>query len=241
MTDRLSVLNAAIECNNIGVALVQAGRINDALETFKWGAQLMYPVSQSFHTSLPWNFLNPIVNQIASSSAATAGMATVREAQTKIKREILFAVVSTGEQAREAKDGGFACLQPKVLYNAVENPCSCTYEAAVTLFNMGLAYFLQGSTASHLKALGLFEMSFSLAHMIPGDFRSSSVAMCSLNNAAYVHNCLANYHLSRNCLDMLSYFILGLPPAVDDTTEKERNEYLLNSVLLQKPTIASAA
>ena len=92
-----------------------------------------------------------------------------------------------------------------------------------------------------LRALCLFEMAFSLARMIPGDNRSSPVAMAALNNSAFIHHALGNYHLSRYCLDMLTGYILGLPPSNDSRTQKERYEYLLNAVLLQEPSIAPAA
>ena len=51
MSGRARAINAAIECNNVGVSLLGMGLIVESLDAFQGAAQILFPVSQSLHTA----------------------------------------------------------------------------------------------------------------------------------------------------------------------------------------------
>ena len=245
----LFLMNSSIECNNAGVAFLQTGRTVEALEAFKVAAQLLYHVSKSFHIYPPW-VSNPLGTPSTLSAAIIAELTTFQAAQ-KHPAQCHQPVQQSGETSVTSFEGGlridptadngFTCLEPMCLDHVTEFPCSCAYEAAAILFNMGLSYQSFGTGQNLSRALYLFEMAFSLGQIIQNDSRAPQVAMASVNNTACIYHSLGNYRLSRYCLDVLASFILGLPPARNDDLRKERLEYLLNTVLLQRPDNAGAA
>lgn len=244
--DRRPVMNASIDCNNMGIALMVAGQLREASAALKLAAQILYPVSQSFqtlHNHFPYDNVQPQPfspsNDVAwiSSTSVLIGVAAVWEAQV-----ILSQLPEEVPQAYEIECDGFITTQPILLKPvSLVQPTSCTFEACAILFNMGLTYLLARTHSSLVQALCLFETAFNLSQMIPDDARSSELTMRCLNNAGCLHHSLGNYYLSRICLDMLSNYILRLPASTDEKVQKERHSFLLNTMLLQAPLVAAAA
>lgn len=245
--DRRPVMNSSVDCNNMAVALMRSGQLREASVALKLAAQILFPVSQSFQTLVnhyfPFENLHahtfPSSNDIAwmSSTSVLIGVAAVWEAQ-----EILCNLPEEIDHTHEVECDGLISIQPILLKPvSLLQPTSCTFEACVILFNLGLAHLMVKSRSSLVQALCLFETAFNLSQMIPDDGRSTEVTMRALNNAGCIHHLLGNYCLSRYCLDILSNYILRLPISTDEKVQKERHSFLLNTMLLQAPLVAAAA
>lgn len=251
-TDVWMVMDAAIECNNIGVSLLREMRLDEALETFKGAARMMYPVSQYFQSCMMTKDaqMEGGVDGSGSSSAAAAGAAPMEVTDDNTTSDSHAS--KTGRNRRplaqhdcsqvNLSDNCFVLAEPLYIDRLEEEPATCTMESATIIYNMGLVYRLSGeSTCLLQKAWSLFDMSFSVAFSVPSDTRSRKIAMACLNNTGEIQHALGNYQLSRQYLDTLYTLIISLPPARDETTLKERHQLLLNVMLLQEPKIASAA
>lgn len=240
MTNRLHLMNAAIECNNVAVALMREGDHVRALETFKWATQLLFPVSQAIRDPL-CSPLNPTISPITASAAVIVGMTTVDEAKKQLPG-LSCDLHIPRETFHATSPDGYTSMHAVTLDLVTEASITCTYEAATILFNMGVAYYQYNETSCAKKALCLFEMAFSLAQIIAvDDHRAHPIAMASLNNSAYIYHSWGHYQLARYSFDLLAVFINRLPPTNDESLLNERHEYLLNVVLLQIPTAAAAA
>lgn len=233
------VMDAAVELNNIGVALLLAGRLTEALETFKGSARIMYPVSQSFQnrTDPSSIFDGPVTLPFYEDSPSL--FEDKRRTMQKAKAELSLIVEPPRKDA--LSENSFIVSKPFLIEHLTAEPTSCTMESAIIVYNMGLAYRLYGSTPCVHKALCLFDMAFSLAFSVSFDVRSPSIAMASLNNAGEINHVLGHYALSRQYLNTLYNYIFSLPASGDEATMKERHVLLLNAMLLQEPKIAPAA
>lgn len=231
-------MDAAIECNNMGVELLHTGRLDEALDTFKGAARILYPVSQCFqHPTTPNS-----AGICSSPLQAAAPQVFLDKTETieRAKAELSIANLSSRGTSR-LDENSFVFARPLNVERLQEEPTSCTMESAIIVYNMGLAYHLYGTVSCVQKALCLFDMAFSLAFSVSLDRRSPKIVMASLNNAGEIHHSLGNYQLSRQYLDSLYSYILSLPSAKDEESLKERHQLLLNAMLLQEPRIAGAA
>ena len=263
------VMEAAIECNNIGVALLKARRMDEALETFKRAARMMYPVSRFFQTtSSQMVMMNG--DTISSSPTTSASLSSFQQSSTPaahnnsmdvdidiVEKTMNLQRVKAELPVVKEQEEYASMLRPIVCENsfilsepiAIDHiqhtfhpPISCTRESAAIIYNMGLVYRLSGSSFCLLqKSWSLFDMAFSVAFSVSNDVRARQIAMACLNNAGEIQHALGNYQLSRAYLDTLYTLILSLPPAADEGTLKERHQLLLNVMLLQEPKIAGAA
>ena len=239
MKHLLSLMNAAAECNNIGVALMQSGRLSDAVITLTNSAELMYDVSQY----LQWGMNHPRHLDPGSLKSTLVGISAVRQARETMiripdqKEPIHTQVMNTANDT----DNLFMSPYPIFLDIRPDLPHFCTYEAAAIIFNMGLAYYSCQNNNALLRAACLFEMAFGLAQMVPEDCRASPLAMASLNNTAYVFYSLGCYQLTTQYLSTLAEYIELLPETQDERERQERLHYLMNASYLRQPTIAGAA
>jgi hypothetical protein len=232
-------MNAAIQCNNVGVSLLGMGLIVESLDAFKGAAQILYPVSQSFHT-IPTSEIDAAIQQmppLPDTLKEEDDATTVQQ----VNAALSLAEHSVGTKKYPSTDDSFVCVDPLMLDPVEGEPTSCTMESAIIVMNMGLAYHLNGCEPGLSKALSLFDMAFAIAHPLINDLRSEKVAMASLNNAAHIHHSLGNYQYSAYYLDILTSYIYSLPETNDYMTMKARNYFMLNAMLLQQPTSARAA
>lgn len=229
-------MNTAIECNNVGVALLSRGSLREALDTFKLAAQIMYPVSQYFQaTNAAGATISPATTRPPPPNKDLN--ATVQEAKLKL----MMAQDHEPEKGCNKKEDCFICTDPILLSRVEGYTESCTIESAIIVFNMGLTYHINGSLSCIQKALCLFDMSFSLAYSMNHLPLAPKIAMASLNNAGHIHHNLGSYQLSRQYLDTLSSYVLALPSTSSQEALRERHHFLLNAMLLNEPKIAGAA
>lgn len=240
-----AMMDAAIECNNIGVSLLRAGCLVEALETFKGAARLMYPVSQCFQTSTSLPQTSGSGEQRALDPPSLEDPQSLFEDKVatmqRAKNDLLLAQKLEPRSDKQNHETSFVYADPLLIEKPVLVPTTCTIESAIIVFNMALVYRLYSSVPSLEKALCLFEMSFTLAFPLLVDRRAWKISMASLNNVGEIHHSLGNYQLSRQYLDTLYTYIVTLPTEKSEAAVKERHRLLLNALLLQEPRVASAA
>lgn len=239
MTERAHVMNASIECNNAGVSLLIMGLLVEALDAFTVAAQILYPVSQSFYSSLTSEVetdiqqMLPFPVPLHEDDDATAVL--------KVKAVLAQAEQSAETMTNLAAGNSFMCVDPLMMGTIQGEPTSCCMESAIIVMNMGLAYTLYGAEPCLLKALVLFDLAFAIVQPLADDLRSEWVAMTSINNAAYILHSLGNYEYSAFYLSLLHSYILSLPETSDYLKSKARHRCLLNVMFLREPKNARAA
>jgi hypothetical protein len=236
---RAHAMNAAIECNNVGVSLLGMGLIVESLDAFKAAAQILFPVSQSFHTA-PSSPVEAAIQQMPPLPD------TMKEEDDNTTVQHVKATLSLAEESAVPKndlatDDSFMCVDPLTLAFLEGEPTSCTMESAIIVMNMGLAYHLYGSEPCLIQALSLFDMAFDISHLLVDDLRSEKVAMASLNNAAHIQHFFGNYLCSRHYLNILQDYICSLPETSNQMKKKARDCFMLNATLLEEPKTARAA
>ena len=240
MSARAQAVNAAIECNNVGVSLLGMGLIVESLDAFQGAAQILFPVSQSFQTA-PTSPVEAAIQQMPPL------LGTMKEDDDNTTVQHVKATLSLAEESAVPKkkdlaaDDSFMCVDPLTLAFLEGEPTSCTMESAVILMNMGLAYHLYGSEPYLIQALSLYDMAFYISHLLVDDLRSEKVAMASLNNAAHIQHSLGNNLCSTHYLNVLQVYIRSLPETSDQMKMKARHRFMLNAMLLQEPKTARAA
>lgn len=231
MSTLLNLLNASIECNNLGVVLLNAGDVENALDSFMTAAKLMHPVSKQVQS----------IAAVNRHQESGAGPEPGFEIPDGIRRIVQQSAASIAIHGKHPTDNIFICAEALRLDLANHLPEDCTLESSVVVFNMALAYHLRGSTASLHRAVFLYDMAFNLSCAFMNNQMAVHVAMGSLNNAGQIYHTMGDYSTSRKYLDTLRVYIMKLPLTVDTRTMEERHQFLLNAVLLRPPTMASAA
>ena len=237
MSEIANAMNAAIECNNAGVSLLRMGLIVESLDAFIVAAQILYPVSQSFHTpSTPEveaaiQQMPPLPDTLMGVDDATTVKAALAQAEQS--------AVTTGTDL--GAGNSFMSVDPLMMDLIQGEPTSCTMESAIIVMNMGLAYNLYGSEPCLIKALALFDMAFAIAHPLVDDLRSEKVVMTSIDNAAHIQHSLGNYEHSAYYLNIQKFYIHSLPETSDHLTMEVRRHFLLNAMFLEEPKSARAA
>lgn len=227
MTTLLSLLNASIECNNLGVVLLNAGDVENALDSFMTAAKLMHPVSKQVQSF-------SIEQQYSTSEPGF-------EIPDGIRRIVQESAGSVAANGTRPTDNIFISAEPIRLDLAQQLPYVCTFESAAVVYNMAIAYHLQGTTPFLHRAIFLFDMAFKLCCPLVDNPKAVTVSMGSLNNAGQIFHSFGEYPTSRRYLDTLRVYIIKLPIAVDPRSMEERHQFLLNAVLLRPPIMASAA
>lgn len=231
MTTLLNLLNASIECNNLGVILFNAGDLENALDSFMTAAKLMHPVSKQVQTSSTALNCDPYTINEEPGFEIPDGI-------RKIVQESADSIAANGKTP--GTDNIFIKAEPVRLETAQHLPESCTLESAAVVYNMGLVYHMQGTEACLHRAIFLYDMAFNLSCPVMKE-KAATVAMGSLNNAGQIFHQIGEYNISRRYLDTLRIFIMKLPHTLDSRSIEERHQFLLNAVLLRAPNLASAA
>ena len=226
MSTLLNLLNASIECNNLGVVLLNAGDLENALDSFMTAAKLMHPVSKQVNT----------IDQVIASH----GVEHSFEIPEGIRRVVQASTVAAHGKL-PSHNNIFIRSEPIQLETAQRLPVDCTLESAAVVYNMALSYHLQGTFVCKQRAVFLYDMAFNLSSAHAVTPTATTIAMASLNNAGQIFHSVGDYVTSRKYLDTLRYYIIKLPLPSDSQTMEERHEFLLNAVLLRPPTTASAA
>jgi len=226
MTTFLNLFNASIECNNLGVLLLNAGDVENALDSFMTAAKLMHPVSKQVQSI-------PAEQEISSEPGFE-----IPDGIRRIAQESANAIDVNGKRHNE---NVFVSADPVRLGLAQRLPDVCTFESAVVVYNMAIAYHMKGTIPCLHRAVSLFDMAFKLCSSLVDNPTAITVSMGSLNNAGQIYHSVGEYATSRRYLDALRVYIMKLPIAIDETTMKERHQFLLNAVLLRPPTRAGAA
>lgn len=231
MTTLLNLLNASIECNNLGVVLFNAGDLENALDSFMTAAKLMHPVSRQVQSSSATMDYENFASNDEPGFEIPNGI-------RKIVQESADSIAVNGKQL--GTDNIFIRAEPMRLEPAYHLPASCTFESAVVVHNMGLVYHLQESEPCLHRAVFLYDMAFNLCCALMTE-KAATIAMSALNNAGQILHQFGEYGLSKKYLDTLRLFIARLPQAYDTRSMDERHQFLLNAVLLRAPTSAGAA
>jgi len=226
MTTFLNLFNASIECNNLGVVLLNAGDVENALDSFMTAAKLMHPVSKQVQSFS--------MGQRISSEPGFE----IPDGIRRIAQESAMSIIANGKRPNE---NIFVTADAVRLDLAQRLPDDCTFESAVVVYNMAIAYHMKGTIHCLHRAVSLFDMAFKLCCSLVDNPKAITVSMGSLNNAGQIYHSVGEYLASRRYLNTLRVYILKLPIAVDTTSMKERHQFLLNAVLLRPPTMASAA
>jgi hypothetical protein len=230
----VEAMNVAIECNNIGVDLLEKGCPSEALEAFRETVKLMNPVSRSFKESQQdHNTVDPPLSESETIKAIERAIRHVQQLRQGAHQRILRGDNSTNNSM---------LLTPAMKIPRLASvPCSCAKDSAILVYNMGLACFDNGTERSLRKSLCLFDMAYTLASTQSHDRSSQKVCMASLNNSGQIHYSLANYDLSQRYLQNLCNIVLSLPSTDDADDVQERQQFLLNALLLREPCSAGAA
>ena len=122
-----------------------------------------------------------------------------------------------------------------------------TEVSTVILFNMALTYqlsFMQNCSLpkSIENAAGLYGMAGSIAmkHLDQSSF--TRLLMASLNNLGFLYFEIGNYQLAKEYFDEMSRCIVNLNPrAITPEVLQEKDELLLNTMVLKEPHGAKAA
>lgn len=231
----MSAMNVAIECNSLGVDLLEDGCYSAAMETFRVAVRLMIPVSKSFEQRIIAEPPLTGPEAIEVIKRAKDNMEQIQRTSAQKKRKFCTsAVVPEGDSE--------IFTPPMKLQRLTSKPCSCTKDLAIIVFNLGLAYYCNGTQRNLRKSACLFDMAYDLASTnYRHDPALLKVCMASLNNSGQIHHSLANYDLARQSLQSLASAIRSLPSTDDKESLRERQKFLLNVLLFEEPRVAGAA
>jgi tetratricopeptide (TPR) repeat protein len=231
----MSAMNVAIECNNLGVNLLEDGCYSAAMETFRVAVKLMNPVSKNFEQKII----------VEAPLAETEAIEVIRRAKYKMEQTQRTSAQKKRKFCMRAvvpERDSEIFTPPMKLQRLTSKPCSCTKDYAILVFNLGLAYYCNGTQRNLRESVCLFDVAYSLASTnYRHDTTLLKVSMASLNNAGQIHHSLANYDLARRSLQCLGNAVRSLPSTDDKESRRERQKFLLNALLFQEPRIAGAA
>jgi hypothetical protein len=230
----VEAMSVAIECNNIGVDLLENGCPSEALGVFRETVKLMNPASRSFKESQHDH--TTVDPPLSESETMKAIERAIRHTQ-----QLLQSAHQRIDRGGNPTNDSMLLTPPLKIPRLASVPCSCTKNSAIVVYNMGLACFRNGTERSLRKSLCLFDMAYTLASTQSHDRSSLKVCMASLNNSGQIHYSLTNYDLEQRYLQNLSNMVLSNPStdSVDDI--QERQQFLLNALLLREPCSAGAA
>lgn len=248
-SQRVVLLQASIECNNIGVALLLAGRIRESLETFKGATEIISATSTLISRKAAADEMEETACARQDSLKTPAPFASALEQTAK-------AVLKQAQQKyavlqRAPQSSGLImelCSDP-ILIDPLSTPItsdpdSCILESAVIVYNLGLNYQVFGSIRCLEKALQLYDMAHSLT-VSAGSVKTEAIhlAVACMNNIGVIHYTVGDYTKTKQCMDYLALCLsqLPLPRNVDNQSIAERQRLCLNVLLLQEPTCANAA
>jgi tetratricopeptide (TPR) repeat protein len=234
---------AAIDCNNLGADLLQAGHPKEALQAFQEATKLTQPISGGLHFEATRN---------ESIPAPEALQVVFFKLKERVQRLNLLLVLLIAKQphALEKLDYDHSSMlftAPMKISILNYGPESCTILAGTLLYNVALTFHLHGSEKSVRTSARLFERAYSsLAYaerMEDGSKKRylEKLRMASLNNSGHIHHKLGNYQAARQHLASLFEFVLSLPASLSSEDMSERQAVLCNAFLLQEPSIAAAA
>jgi hypothetical protein len=235
-------MQASIDCNNMGVALLRSGRLQEALETLKDAARIMFSVSQYFerHEELLMGAEHgPAVQRAKRFTSLFIEQQPTRNQNSPICVPL-----------KSLQNDLYVDLEPikimETVYSRLKPAQNCTLESATIVFNMALNYLCLGSEPCCRRALELLDITLSLVLLRVDDKKDAiqvnGIVIQSLHTMGEVYFWLGDYKRSRHSLDSLTSFILALPSNLNDLDlRKKRFQYLLNAMLLQEPTLSAAA
>ena len=91
------------------------------------------------------------------------------------------------------------------------------------------------------NALTLYEMAYNLGTQVEADESASQIVMASLNNLGYLCREIGDFDRSRALLEDMSVYILSLRETDRQDQEHERQEFMLNAMVLRQPPAGAAA
>jgi tetratricopeptide (TPR) repeat protein len=126
--------------------------------------------------------------------------------------------------------------------------------SAICLYNMGLTHHLMSLEASsdarsarveREQARALYSLAFQVMernmYVLSAEHTISQVKMAILNNLGFLHHETGEYDISRAYLDRLARFIMSLAPDADRCHGRERDDFMLNTIILWEPPAAASA
>ena len=237
-SELLADVEAAIDCNNIGVQLLRAGKFRESLETLKMAAILMHPVSKVFDN---WSHLITLDNDSSSGTSTQPPTPSDRDQILFEARKRLSHIPIHSENVILEND---TCADPLLIdsLTAVKDTECCQLEAATMAYNIGLNYQLLDTAPYIKRAICVYDMAFSLALSAGlSSLTALNVAIACLNNSGVIYFSLAKYPETRQCMDTLSIYINQLPLCTAERSAAEKRRLLLNARLLNEPKNAGAA
>ena len=236
----MNALHVAIEFNNIGVSLVENGRLAEGVEVFRAAAELLYFSTQSTKKQ-----------SLMSESTASDEDEKVLAVKAKLQHIVeetaseKSTIVTHHQENHDCFLYRTAIPLPPPTYG--QPTTTCAAESATVLFNMALAYHLGSASLSPTcpalhNACKLCDMACSVASKVSNGPTLQLVVCGALNNMGHLHHQLGHYEASREYLDDLSDYIVSVgTDACDKASKIEKRQFLLNALLLHRPRGAPAA
>lgn len=242
-----------IRLNNSGVTNLEAGRYREALIDFREAADLTHSGSPILMGAQSEVYLeNADLNRAwktssthRSSNADAVPTITDTKHQTSHSEQHMQ---STNTMAREL--GSDMCFLRRSAFRIPlddDQPKSFTKMCTILLFNMALCYHISFCQSFWLpnglqNASTLYNMAGSIAISNVEDHTLMKVLIATLNNLGYLSFELGDFEQSRDYFNELRRCVLNLDP--NDTNSEniiEREEVLLNTMVLRDPHAAKAA
>lgn len=229
-------MNAAITLNNRGVQRLKQGNFKSALTVLKEAAELMYVATKALSDAEAL----PVVHTPEYLHEDT---------KNKETRNIFSAGVVKDDHVLKPSDNIF------FIHDTPFTICSIlpydkqglTIMSTIVLYNMSLTYHLSSSQCSAIPhaqecATTLYKMACSLAMKHSDDELMIRIAMASLNNLGCLHYELGDFTCAKEYLDDLACYLMTLGESYGGPVQLiQRNELMLNVIILRNPHAARAA
>ena len=212
-------MNTAIKHNNLGVALLQKGRHEEALLELKQAAELMYSIAQKLKEMVLSG-----VRPCSPLQFCETHQCSISTSNSLIRSTPLLMSYNTGDPSS-----------------------SCAVESAIVLMNMALCYHLDSVEANTMPgavqhALTLYNMAYSLGVQVEDDERAFDLVLTSLNNLGQLHYEMGDFEQSRGYLEDIAAYVAFLDEHESGyLIDEDRHEFMLNAMVLRNPTSCARA
>jgi tetratricopeptide (TPR) repeat protein len=233
---KTSTMNAAIALNNQGVQRLREGDYRMALSNLKEAAELMYLATKDFDGD--------------EHGCHTPAGQRQEERRAPNERYFLADGSAKDDHLLKPSDNIFFIHDTPFTISSVllpNNRAGLTVISTIVLYNMSLTYHLsscQCSAIPHAQecATTLYKMACSLAMKHKNDELMIRIAMASMNNLGCLHFEWGNFESAKEYLDALAQYLVTLGANYDGPVPLiQRNELMLNVIILRNPHAARAA
>jgi tetratricopeptide (TPR) repeat protein len=211
----LSIGRARLHNNN-GVAQLEKGNYEQALQDIRIAAQFLYYARKS-------------LKQMKIPRTSTMQSQYCRQA---------FICISTQNE--------FVCSNAFLLEQSDEPISSCIIESASVLLNMALCYHINSLESKSIfnsssNAVQLYKMAYNLSIQCHDDIRRHNLILMSLNNLGQLMYDTGEFDLSRLYFEELTCKVIRLLQANDSSMIANGQDFLINALVLRSLLSCAAA